>query len=88
MSILRFKDDRHALEGKGEHITLRHVQPAKRHAIRWTSRTSGRKGTGTNRLSRDEAEKLAAELNQEYPDIEHVVVLVGPSPAESVATPA
>jgi hypothetical protein len=85
MSVLRFEDDADAQESKGKGNMDKHVQHAKRHAIRWTSKTSGRIGTGTNRFSKDEAEKLAAELNEKYPDIEHEVVLVAPSPAESVA---
>ena len=88
MSALRFEDDTNAHESSGNDNTNRQAQPAKRHAIRWTSKSSGRRGIGTNRFSQDEAEKLAAELNEEYPDIEHEAVLVGTSRAESMALPA
>ena len=43
----------------------------KQYVIQWKSRVNGRAGKGTKLFSREEAEKLATELNQEYPDIEH-----------------
>ncbi|PWU14105.1 MAG: hypothetical protein C5B50_17930 [Verrucomicrobia bacterium] len=46
----------------------------KRYAIQWKSKTNGRTGKGTKLLERDAAERLAAELNREYPDIEHDIV--------------
>lgn len=40
--------------------------------ITWKHRTDyGSRGCGTKRLSKEEAERLAAELNQDYPHIEH-----------------
>ena len=46
----------------------------KQYVIQWKSRVNGRAGKGTKLFSREEAERLAAELNQEYPDIEHTVM--------------
>lgn len=43
----------------------------KTYAIHWKSAVSGRIGTGTKLFEKDEAERLAIELNEEYPDIEH-----------------
>ena len=58
-----------------------------KYAIRWTSTVSGTVGTGTKRFKQPEAERLAAELNRDYPEIEHEVILVVPPPAEP-AVPA
>ena len=60
----------------------------KTYAIRWTSPVSGKVATGTKRFNREEAEQLAAELNQQYPAIEHEVVLAGPLPEEPEAVAA
>jgi hypothetical protein len=50
---------------------------------------SGQIGTGTKRFEKKEAERLAAELNEDYPDINHEAVIPVPAPAESeVAKPA
>ncbi len=43
----------------------------KRYVIRWKSKVNGRAGRGSKVFERDEAERLVAELNQEYPEIEH-----------------
>ena len=48
---------------------------------------SGTVGTGTKRFKQPEAERLAAELNRDYPEIEHEAILVVPPPAEP-AVPA
>jgi len=45
-----------------------------RYAIQWKSKTNGRAGKGTKLFERNEAQRLAAELNQEYPEIEHEAV--------------
>ena len=58
----------------------------KTHAIYWKSRASGTIGTGTKLFEKEEAEHLAAELNEKFPDIDHKVVLqtLGPvEPADS-----
>ena len=85
MSVLRFVEDTEAQKSTGETNMAKHARHARQHAIRWTSKTSGRMGTGTNRFTREEAETLAAELNKEYPEIEHEVVLVVPPPTETIA---
>ncbi|SPE61821.1 hypothetical protein SBV1_770020 [Verrucomicrobia bacterium] len=56
----------------------------KTHAIHWKSTVSGSTGTGTKRFEKDEAERLATELNQDYPDIDHEAVI----PASPAAQPA
>jgi hypothetical protein len=43
----------------------------KTYVIHWKSKVNGRTGTGTSFFNRAEAEGLAAELNRDYPDIEH-----------------
>jgi len=54
------------------------------HAIRWKSTVSGSIGTGTKLFAKEEAERLAAELNEEYPEIDHEAVI----PVLPSATPA
>ena len=58
-----------------------------KYAIRWTSPVSGTVGTGTKRFKQPEAERLAAELNRDYPEIKHEAVLFVPPPAEPAAVP-
>jgi hypothetical protein len=60
----------------------------KTHVIHWTSAVSGRVGTGTKLFQQAEAEKLATELNLEYPAINHEAVLFVPRPVEPEAVPA
>jgi len=61
----------------------------KTHAIYWKSAVSGQIGTGTKLFEKKEAERLAAELNEEYPDIDHEAVISAHAAAESaVAVPA
>jgi hypothetical protein len=43
----------------------------KTYVIHWKSKVNGRTGTGTTFFDREEAEALAAELNQDFPEIEH-----------------
>lgn len=47
---------------------------SKTYVIEWKSKVNGRAGRGTKAFEREEAERLAAELNREYPDIEHEAV--------------
>ena len=47
---------------------------SKSYVIQWKSRINGRTGKGTNRFDLEEAERLAEELNREYPAIDHEVV--------------
>ncbi len=59
----------------------------KTYAIYWKSTVSGQIGTGTKRFEKKEADRLAAELNEDYPDIVHEAVIPVPVAAESgVAT--
>ncbi len=51
---------------------------SKHFIIQWKSKVNGRAGKGTKFFDREEAERLAAELNRGYPDIQHE-----PLPAES-----
>jgi hypothetical protein len=44
------------------------------YVIQWKSRVNGRAGKGNKLFSREEAEQLAEELNEEYPDIEHLIL--------------
>jgi len=61
----------------------------KTYAIYWKSTVSGQIGTGTKRFEKKEAERLAAELNEDYPDINHEAVIPVPVAVESeVAEPA
>jgi hypothetical protein len=41
------------------------------YVIQWRSKVNGRAGQGTKEFDRAEAEELAKELNQEYPQIWH-----------------
>lgn len=42
--------------------------------IRWKNKVNGRAGKGSKAFSHEEAERLARELNEEYPDILHEAV--------------
>lgn len=48
----------------------------KKFVIQWQSTVNGRAGRGTKLFERDEAERLAQELNQEYPQIHHEILEV------------
>lgn len=50
------------------------------YVISWKHKTRyGMKGTGTNRYPKHDAEVLAAELNKEFPHIEHWAIPVAES---------
>ena len=49
---------------------------SKSYVIQWKSTVNGRTGRGTKHFDFEEAEGLAQELNQEYPEIRHEVVEV------------
>ena len=55
----------------------------KKYAICWKSIVSGQIGTGTKRFEKEDAERLAAELNKDYPDIVHEVVIPAPTAVEA-----
>jgi len=57
----------------------------KSYTIHWKSIDNGRIGAGTFLFEREEAERLAAELNENYPGIQHQVVLAASAPMESAA---
>ena len=44
------------------------------YVIQWKSLVNGRAGRGTKHFDREEAERLAQELNREYPQIHHEAV--------------
>ncbi len=46
----------------------------KRYIIEWKDKTGERSGKGKKFFTREEAERLAAELNQDYPNFEHEAV--------------
>ena len=55
------------------------------YAIHWKSSTTGAMGTGTKRFEKEEAERLAIELNESYPEIDHEAVIPAPKAAEPAA---
>jgi glutamine phosphoribosylpyrophosphate amidotransferase len=60
----------------------------KTHAIHWKSTVSGKIGTGTRLFEKEEAERLATELNEDYPGIDHDAVIPVPASAEPAAAEA
>ena len=60
----------------------------KTHAIHWKSTVTGKIGTGTRLFEKKEAERLATELNGDYPDIDHDAVIPGPPSAEPAVAEA
>ena len=61
----------------------------KTYAIHWKSSITGSIGTGKKLFEKTEAERLAAELNEDYPDIDHEAVIPVHAAAElAVAEPA
>ncbi|HSU54471.1 MAG TPA: hypothetical protein VLT36_10455 [Candidatus Dormibacteraeota bacterium] len=44
------------------------------YVIQWKSKVNGRAGKGTKLFEKQEAERLAEELNGQYPQIEHQAV--------------
>ena len=60
----------------------------KTYAIHWKSSVTGTVGIGTKRFEKEEAECLATELNESYPEIDHEAVIPAPIAAEpTVAEP-
>jgi hypothetical protein len=55
--------------------TTTDINQLKTHTIHWKSQANGTMGAGTRLLQKDEAERLAAELNRDYPGIHHEAVL-------------
>ena len=54
----------------------------KTHAIHWKSSVTGTIGTGRKLFEKEDAERLATELNEDYPDIDHDAVIPVPPSAE------
>ena len=63
------------------------MSPKQTHAIHWKSTVTGGVGTGTNLFEQEEAERLAAELNESYPEIDHKAVVALPSADSANAQP-
>lgn len=58
----------------------------KMYVIQWKSKVNGRAGRGTKQFEKEEADRLAEELNQEYPDISHEII-EAPAQVEEPALP-
>lgn len=54
----------------------------KEYVIQWKSKVNGRAGRGSKPFAKGEAERIAAELNEEYPDIVHEVIPAPPPKPE------
>ena len=55
------------------------------YAIQWKCSSTGRIGIGKALFPKEEAERLAVELNVEYPDIDHEAVIRVLPPTEVAA---
>jgi hypothetical protein len=53
--------------------------------IAWRSKKEPRSGQGNKHFTREEAEALAEELNQDYPAFVHEALNLEPSPVASAA---
>jgi hypothetical protein len=60
----------------------------KDHLIQWKCNVTGAIGTGTKRFEKNEAERLATELNEHYPDIVHEAVIPKPKIIEAMLVEA
>lgn len=58
----------------------------KMYVIQWKSKVNGRAGRGTKQFEKEEADRLAQELNEEYPDIQHETI-EAPAKVEEPAIP-
>jgi len=52
---------------------------SKSYGIEWKSQLNGRSGRGTKVFELEEAQRLADELNREYPGIHHQPVEIAPT---------
>ena len=59
----------------------------KTHTIRWKSMINGKVGTGTLLFEKEEAERLAEELNRDYPGIHHEAVMSLQAPVAPIDPP-
>ena len=58
------------------------------HVIKWKSKVNGRTGRGTKLFEKEEARRLAEELNHEYPEIEHEAVEAESESATATSGPS
>ena len=58
---------------------------SKKCVIKWKSKVNGRAGRGTKLFDQSEATRVAAELNREYPQIEHEAVDADSLPVPSAS---
>ena len=58
------------------------------YVVQWKSKQNGRMGRGTKLFEREAAEELVAELNHEYPQIEHELIEVPPAAEPTPPPPA
>jgi hypothetical protein len=70
------------MNNQSEQTVSQNTNRMKTHAIHWESTVSGSIGTGTKLFAKEEAERLARELNEKYPDIDHKAVIPVPRSAE------
>jgi len=70
----------------GSDLAYRRAVMNNTYVIQWRSTVNGRAGRGTKVFGREEAERLADELNQEYPQIHHEAVK-HQAPDEPINTP-
>ncbi len=56
------------------------------YVIAWKSRTEPRWGQGKKLFTREEAEALADELNQDYPNFTHEALNLAPAARETTPT--
>jgi len=64
---------------------MKAMSDMKPYAIRWKCTVTGRIGTGTMRFEKEEAERLATELNGKYPNIDHEVIIPAAAPSAQPA---
>jgi hypothetical protein len=57
----------------------------KTYVIHWKCTATGRIGTGTIFFEKEEAERLAAELNGKHPEIDHEAVIPARAPSAEPA---
>ncbi|MGH7970848.1 MAG: hypothetical protein ACREIC_19175 [Limisphaerales bacterium] len=60
----------------------------KDYAIHWKCLMTGTIGTGTKRFEKEEAQRLAKELNGSYPKIVHEAIIPSLAASSAAETPA
>jgi hypothetical protein len=69
-------------------LLLKNSGLMKTHAIHWKSSVTGTIGTGKKLFEKEEAERLATELNDSYPEIDHEAVIPAPLAVEAAVAEA